>query len=220
MDPDEYNRGPVYKRLPDPNLIRSYLSYRPETGEFRWKVNRTSNAKAGSLAGMVNEEGYLAIKVDRVRYLAHRLAWLYVTGSEPTSEVDHINGIRNDNRFSNLRLASRSQNSWNHKRRKDNRSGLKGVSYHKYRRKWQAGVVCNKVRHYLGLFDSKELAQAAYEAKSRELFGAFMRDKPYRDEIDTTLDRDRYVSPGDPDASEYPDRDPGDEAPPPPFTEF
>lgn len=102
--------------------LQELLEYAPETGAFRWRVNRTS-VRAGTVAGRLDSKGYRQISVDGQRYAAHRLAWLYVNGEWPMHEVDHVNGIRDDNRIANLRDVARIINMRN-KRRYRNASGL------------------------------------------------------------------------------------------------
>ena len=86
--------------------LKKLLSYNTDTGEFRWRVTRRGAARAGSVAGCVRHDGYVRIAIDGKRYLAHRLAWLYVHG-ELVPELDHANGVRSDNRLDNLRPATR-----------------------------------------------------------------------------------------------------------------
>lgn len=80
--------------------LKTILHYDPETGMFRWRVSNGA-AKAGRLAGSLRPNGYLHIGVDCNRYYSHRLAWLYVYGVWPKDQLDHINGIPNDNRIAN-----------------------------------------------------------------------------------------------------------------------
>ena len=96
------------------------LSYDPLTGSLTWKINRGS-AKLGSLAGTMHGSGYLVIRIDRKLYQAHRICWLLFHGSFPENELDHKNLIKYDNRLENLRLATRSQNSFNKPKLKNGR---------------------------------------------------------------------------------------------------
>lgn len=134
------------------------LSYSPATGRFTW-VKPGFGVTVGMMAGCNSGNGgYVRIKIDGRLYLAHRLAWLYVYGVWPREEIDHINLVRDDNRISNLREASRAQNSRNKTLRKDNSSGAKGVYWHKGSQKWQVSSGLNGKLFYLGLYEDKELA--------------------------------------------------------------
>lgn len=147
--------------------LRELLSYDPDTGVFQWLFSR-GTARAGAVAGSADSYGYLQTKIDRRCYLNHRLAWLYVHGEWPTRQIDHINGKRTDNRLANLRIVSASVNQQNHRvARVDNKCGLLGVS--SSGKRWQARISHPGGKDaYLGLFDTPELAHAAYlEAKRR-----------------------------------------------------
>lgn len=98
---------------------------------------------------------------------------MYVYGRNPSDRLDHINGIKTDNRISNLRECTRSQNSANSNLHSLNTSGLKGVTFHKKSKKWQSAVKVDGKSIYLGLFVSKYDAHNAYEKKAKELFGEF-----------------------------------------------
>lgn len=150
------------------------LSYDPETGVFRWRVNR-SNVKAGAIAGTHVSKGYYGIRIDGKLHYIHRLAWFYVTGEWPPKDVDHKNLIRSDNRFDNLRLASSSQNKMNKRAQRNNRLGVKGVSYdHRY--DWyQARIKVNGKQKTIGVFKSVDDAAKAYERAANENFGEFAR---------------------------------------------
>lgn len=149
-----------------PERLRERLHYDPETGIFRWRVrpHRRSRRRAGDVAGYLQPQGYISIRIDTVGYRAHRLAWLYVYGCWPKPEVDHINRDRSDNRLANLREATRTQNAWNTDAHASNTSGVRGVYWHKRAGKWHAQIAAHGQMIYLGLFDSIEEAGAAYRA--------------------------------------------------------
>lgn len=105
--------------------------------------------------------------------MAHRLAFAIMTGRWPEDEIDHINGKRDDNRWENLRAATRTENRWNTDKRKDNKSGFKGV--HAHGDKWRAAIQHNKQRIDLGIFDTAQQASDAYVKRQNELHKEFAR---------------------------------------------
>jgi hypothetical protein len=152
------------------------LDYDPETGLFTWKVNRRGRfARVGSKAGTDNGDGQIRINVDGTKHVAHRLAWLYMTGTWPPGLIDHRNLVRSDNRWSNLRLATKSENMANRRAPANNKSGLKGVSRHSQCDRWTAQICKDGQRVHLGLFKTKEEAHAAYTAAAAEMYGEFAR---------------------------------------------
>lgn len=149
--------------------LHGLLSYDPNSGVFTWLKSTSYRVKVGDTAGSKNSNGYLLIQIDSKRYLAHRLAWLYVYGVWPKDEIDHINGARTDNRLCNLREATSSENNQNYCMRTDNTSGYVGVGWHKRDRKWQAQIQHNKKKISLGTYDTPEEAHAVYVKAKREL---------------------------------------------------
>jgi HNH endonuclease/AP2 domain len=115
--------------------------------------------KKGQKAGAKNSDGYILIRVNGKTYYAHRMAFIFTTGKFPENEVDHINGITSDNRISNLRECSHKQNIWNQKIRKNNTSGIKGVSWFKRYNKWRARFIVNGKYMHIGYFNNKEDAE-------------------------------------------------------------
>lgn len=144
--------------------LKSLLSYDPETGEFRWTNAVSQKFRAGQIAGTSYANGYRVIDIQRKRYSAHDLAWLYVYGSWPANEIDHINRNPGDNRIENLREATRSQNLQNRALQRNNKSGFRGVSWSASSKKWIAQIKINNEKKHLGLFLKKEDAYAAYLA--------------------------------------------------------
>lgn len=144
------------------DTLKSLLDYNAETGWFRWRVSRGTR-RAGSLAGTYSQ-GYIRVKLLGAQYMAHRLAWLYVNGNLPTTEIDHINRVRNDNRIENLRLATHSQNTRNANIRIDNKTGVRGVSWHKQSRSWCAYAHDGHKRVSLGYHKTFD---AAVEARTK-----------------------------------------------------
>lgn len=154
--------------------LRQLVSYNPDTGIFtRLKGGKLPQ---GSPIGTITKSGYLTISIRCKTYRAHRLAWLYVHGEMPSSEIhtDHINGNRSDNRISNIRLCTRSENMRNTKVYKSNTSGFKGVVYLPRSGKWVATIKLNKKLIRLGLFENADSAHKAYVEAATNLFGEFL----------------------------------------------
>jgi len=149
--------------------LKELFHYSEDTGLFT-RIKQVSGFKVGSKVGTTHKRGYIHIGVDRKYYKAHRLAWLYVYGSFPELNIDHINRDCSDNRISNLRLATQKQNCENISPRKDNTSGYRGVHWHEAAKKWRASISHNKQRMTVGMFDSKEEAGLAAKLKREELF--------------------------------------------------
>lgn len=151
--------------------LRALLDYDPATGVFTW-VMRRRGVKFGSTAGTPHNAGYITIRVDGTPWLAHRLAWLYMTGEQPPEEVDHENGVRDDNAWTNLRAADPSLNQQNLKgpRRMAGRAvALLGAHYDKTRGNYQAKIKIGGVLHHLGRFPTAEDAHTAYLTAKRRL---------------------------------------------------
>jgi len=137
--------------------LKKFLEYHLDTGDFTWKVSR-GNVKAGKVAGFTEVNGYLIIRINNNNYYAHRLVWLFITGNFP-SVIDHINGVRNDNRLSNLRECTDQQNQWNHKNYSTNTSGIKGVSWNTRMQKWKVAIRTEIGIIHLGYFKSLDDAK-------------------------------------------------------------
>jgi HNH endonuclease len=152
--------------------LRELLHYDKKTGEFRWLERVGNELRPGIVAGSVH------ICVEGRNYSAHQLAWLYVTGRWGRPMIDHSDGNSTNNRWSNLRRATASQNNANSRRSRQNTSGYKGVTLVPYsRRRWQAVIYKNRRRIYLGTFATPQAAHAAYVAAARKVHGKFARAK-------------------------------------------
>ena len=156
------------------NNVFDVLDYDAATGELFWndkapvKVrNKPANAKDG--------QGYIHLKVGGKMILGHRIVWFKVYGEFPSLQIDHINGIKDDNRISNLRLASNSQNSMNKGKQSNNTSGFKGVTFHKHTKKYHAKICINGQRTSLGYYDVAADAYNAYLKAQGELHGQFAK---------------------------------------------
>jgi len=149
-----------------PERLRDVLAYDPETGVFTWRAT-------GKLAGGYAGDGYWRIMVDYKEYRAGRLAWLYMMGRWPVDEAEHRDGDKTNDRWANLREASRRQNLANRKVMGNSRLGVKGVELH--HGSYRVRIRVNGKRVLVGTFDTIEAASAAYAAAAREHFGDFAR---------------------------------------------
>lgn len=152
--------------------LNTLLHYEPGTGVFTRKVGGRG-VRAGSVTGCARPDGYLVIQIKRKSYRAHRLAFLFMEGNLPPAEVDHINGVRDDNRWCNLRHATRAENSRNQAIHCDNASGVKGVRWNKVSAKWEARTSLNGVEKHLGIFADIAEAEAAVRAAREMMHGDF-----------------------------------------------
>lgn len=149
--------------------LRSAIDYDTETGVFTWKSDKTGWTRAGAKAGAMRKDGYVLISINGKRYLAHRLAWLYVHGQWPSKFIDHIDGNPSNNRIANLREVDQSINMQNQRRAlSNNKSGLLGVCWSSNARKWHAQINIDGINTHVGYYNTKEEAHAAYiEAKRK-----------------------------------------------------
>jgi hypothetical protein len=164
------------QKLLNAERLRKQVSYDPETGEFRWRLSGRGRFKrSGEVAGRLNERGYIRLSVDGNECYGHRLAWLYMTGEWPENEIDHINRVRSDNRFANLRAATTSENRRNTKGIPSRRihSRFKGVS--RERGRWVAKISTDGKTVRLGLFDTEEDAAGAYRLAAERHHGEFAK---------------------------------------------
>lgn len=150
--------------------LRSLLHYERGTGTFTWLQSRGGGVRPGFIAGRTSRRGYRQISIGKRRFSAHRLAWLYVYGRWPAEQIDHKNGVRTDNRLSNLREANNSQNGANRRALR----GAKGVT-RLQSGKWQAQITVNGHYKYLGCFASFDDAHDVYWRAAKENFGDFAR---------------------------------------------
>jgi len=155
--------------------LRGVIDYDPKTGIFTNKGVYGSRRKLGSVTGTPNDSGYLIIKHKAKPYRAHRIAWEFVYGAIPDGMfIDHINGIKTDNRIANLRLATNSQNAINTKCR-PKRALPKGVCFSQSgARPFRAFIMVNKKQLYLGQFYTEADAAKAYNDAAETHFGEFV----------------------------------------------
>ncbi len=158
--------------------LKELLDYDPATGLFRWRVTVGSRANAGTVAGSsLNAHGYCVCRVDGKKYYLHRLAWFYVHGVWPPHQIDHINGVRDENRIENLRCATYQQQRGNQKLYKNNSTGYRGVYVNKKTGKFFA----HYSGQHIGTFETILEAAAAYTAKANAVWGEYYRDNSAAD---------------------------------------
>lgn len=151
--------------------LKYVMRYNPETGLFSYR-ERSRGRRVNGPVGQLTRQGYRRVMIDGRRYMAHRLAWLWMTGKFPSAEVDHVNGNGDDNRWVNLREATRSQNRHNTRKAPGKSTPYKGVTLKKG--KWfEANIGAGGRNHYLGIFQTAEDAHEAYKAAALRLHGEF-----------------------------------------------
>ncbi len=154
------------------------LSYDPDTGFLSWKKRIgpvRPGKRAGSLSGCPDYR-YREVQIDGIGYYEHRLIWFYVTGEWPKSEIDHRDTDATNNKWSNLREATSSQNKWNARMSSRNRTGLKGVARHTRNSKfWMARLTVRGKTINLGLFRCPAAAHFSYVVAADRYHGEFAR---------------------------------------------
>ena len=153
--------------------LKELLHYNPETGAFTWRVSRTNRIKVGDVAGNTHKNtGYLQIRLSNKLYQGHRLAWLYMTGEWPRNLIDHVNLVTSDNRWSNLRPASKMENQRNAKPRGVS-SKYKGINLRKDNDLWRARISVGNKRIDLGSFECEHEAALVYNQAAIKYFGSY-----------------------------------------------
>lgn len=146
--------------------LKDLMHYDPDSGVFT-RLKSASNRVVGEVAGGITKDGYRLIKIDGAQYRCARLVFLYMTGRMPL-QADHINRIRNDDRWSNIREADNGQNNANKNLQKNNTSGVKCVSWDSRRNLWHVRVHFDGKQRHIGYFDDFELAGlVASEARAK-----------------------------------------------------
>jgi hypothetical protein len=146
--------------------VRELYDYNPDTGIFTTLPRPGTRAKTGSNPSGKMKAGYVRIAINRVMLLAHRVAWLHYYGEWPKQLIDHINGIKDDNRIANLRDVSDTINAQNIRKPRDGRSGILGVNINAYG-KISASIKYEGKHRHLGFFSSVEEARDAYLREKR-----------------------------------------------------
>lgn len=155
--------------------LKELLEYSSDTGLFTNKVNR-GGLTVGSLAGGICGVGYILISIDGVQYYGHILAWFYHYGAMPQKGIDHKDHDKVNNRISNLRESTQSQNLGNMRKKAKSETGIKGVYKTTDGKKFRAYIKHNYTPIYLGRFDTVEEAKEAYNKASQKYFGEFAHE--------------------------------------------
>ena len=148
--------------------LKELLHYCPESGLFTWLMSKGQRGLKGKIAGSCRVDGYLAIQIDGIKHLSHRLAFLYMEGCLPKNQVDHENHTRADNRWCNLRHATNSINQKNTSKQRNNSSGVTGVSWQNATSKWAAYISIDGKRKHLGLYNNLLIAVWVRKNAERE----------------------------------------------------
>lgn len=158
--------------VPTQKYLHLHFNYDPYTGVFSRKIKTSNQTKVGKplVAGL--KRGRIIINIHNKVYKAHHLAWLYVYGVWP-KEIDHINNDPTDNRIENLREVNRTQNIYNTRKSKRNKSGVKGVSWDEERKKWFVRIGYNKKNFALGRYDDFEEAVKVITEARKKYHGDF-----------------------------------------------
>lgn len=152
--------------------LKQLCVYDPQDGRLYWKKREENEIwvaswnlrNAGRAVGSLSNHGYLSTRVDNRKYQVHRLVWLFIHGQHPSDFIDHINGVRTDNRIQNLRIAPMLVNGKNQAMRSTNKSGVMGVSWVRGREKWFSQIMVAGKTISLGYYDNIADAAAAREA--------------------------------------------------------
>lgn len=156
-------------------LAKSLLNYDPLTGLLTWKQQTSHRVSIGDVAGGVNAAGYIQVGIGGKRRLGHHLAWVIMTCEQPSGDVDHVNRVRSDNRWSNLRCVDRSDNLLNAEY--FNETGFPGVMQMPSGR-FRSAIHVNRICTYIGSFDTAEEAHTHYAKRHVMLYGEKSRFHP------------------------------------------
>ena len=155
-----------------PDYLKQLFRYDDETGNLIWQITKSATAFVGSMAGSINAKGHINLQIDKKMYAAHQVVFMLHHGFIPC-EIDHINGVKTDNRIENLRVCTSSQNKGNIGLLKSNCSGYRGVSLNKRSGMYHAQIKINGKQTYLGRFATPKDAAIVYNKAAKEHFGEF-----------------------------------------------
>ena len=154
----------------DTNRLKELLSYDESTGYFTWIKSTSNRVPVGRVCNTPNSKaGYIQIRIDGTVYLSHRLVWLYIHGSMPDGQIDHIDHVKTNNLISNLRVVDNKTNSQNQSMNKANTSGYAGVYWNKEKKKWDAAIKINGKKKHIGRYTLIDDAIQARQSAIDEL---------------------------------------------------
>lgn len=168
-------RGQTGRKVLTHERLVEALSYDPESGLFTWRVRTSIRVKAGARAGTERKDGYSHLGLDGKRYMLHRLAYFYQHREWPTGDVDHINGIKSDNRACNLRAATRSENMQNRCEANANNASTGVLGVYKVGDRFRAKIEIDRKSRSLGYFSTITAAACAYAAAKAKMHPASAR---------------------------------------------
>lgn len=142
--------------------IKELCDYDPVTGSFTWKKHRIRNM-IGSTVGHISDTGYYRVCIKGTQYAVHRLIWLWMTGNLPV-QIDHIDHVRSNNVWANLREVTQTENMYNKGKYKNNATGVVGVCYETRCSKFKAYIKIPSGIKHLGYFDTIEEATTVRKA--------------------------------------------------------
>ena len=156
--------------------LRESLTYEPASGKLFWKQGcRHAGKEAGCITRTMQGNSYRLVRVNGKLVHAHRVAWAIVNGEWPPAMIDHKNGDGLDNRWSNLRPATREQNAQNRKLDQRSKTGATGVHFNRRRNLYSVNIKANGQRTHVGYFDTKDAAVVAANQARARLHGGFAR---------------------------------------------
>jgi HNH endonuclease len=172
IEMNSFERRRAHEALLTFEDINKLLRYEPETGKLYWKRSNANRVEVGDETGNFNR-GYLEITINYHNYRAHRVAYLLTTGKWPKNDIDHCDHDGTNNKWSNLRDATRTQNSYNQTISIRNKSGIKGVRFNKLTQRYLTEITINGKNIHLGSFKTLEPAVRKRLLAEKHYFGEF-----------------------------------------------
>lgn len=147
------------------------LFYIDKDWQLRWEVKKALRVKIGDIAGGKDKVGYQIVSINYQLFKCHRIIWALFYGEWPSGSIDHINGIKDDNRIENLRVVTVIENARNQKKRKNNKTGVTGISRRGALSKFEVFITVDYKQIYLGIYE--DFFEAVCARKSAELHYGF-----------------------------------------------